>query len=81
MPSAVSTKTAEGRAFRTYLSNVGAELDAFDPTNPEARHSKKIQFRCILFSNRVGQGKIAEQRGGNYADDACARTLEDCARM
>ena len=31
VPSAVSTKTAEGRAFRTYLSNVGAELDNSTP--------------------------------------------------
>ena len=80
VPSAVSTKTAEGRAFRTYLSNVGAELDTSTPQILR-RGTRKIQFRCILFSNRVGQGKIAEQRGGNYADDACARTLEDCARM
>ena len=81
VPSAVSTKTAEGRAFRTYLSNVGAELDAFDPTNPEARHSKASSSGVYSFLIELGKAKIAEQRGGNYADDACARTLEDCARM
>ena len=58
VPSAVSTKTAEGRAFRTYLSNVGAELDAFDPTNPEARHSKASSSGVYSFLIELGKAKL-----------------------